>query len=88
MLYFQAQDAHVGNVKELNLPKAPEAPKLTSDLTSELSAYDATHPDLADAAPVAATGTVDATNTADGFLAFLEQVRCRNTFHIGTFRVD
>ncbi|KAF8317987.1 hypothetical protein DL93DRAFT_2076548 [Clavulina sp. PMI_390] len=68
-----AKDAHVGNVKELVLPKAPEAPKLPSDLTSEISAYESSIPDLAEVTPVAATGSADASNSADGFLAFLEQ---------------
>lgn len=78
---IQAKDAHVGNVKELSLPKAPEPPKMPSDLVSELSAYEATHPDLAEAAPSAAIGSADAANSADGFLAFLEQV-CATNFDL------
>jgi len=68
-----AKDAHVGNVKELNIPKAPEPPKLPSDLTSELSAYEATHPVLIEVAPAPSSGSADGATTADGFLAFLEQ---------------
>lgn len=71
---IKAKDAHVGNVKELNLPKAPEPPKTPSDLASELSAYEATRPHLAEAAPATAAGSADAASSADGFLAFLEQV--------------
>jgi hypothetical protein len=51
---------------------------MPSDLVSELSAYEATHPDLAEVAPSAAAGSADAANSADGFLAFLEQVRASN----------
>jgi len=68
-----AKDAHVGNVKEINVPKAPEPPKMPSDLTSELSAYEATHPALAETAPATAAGSVEVADSADGFLALLEE---------------
>ena len=54
---------------------------MPSDLASELSAYEATRPALAEAAPTTTAGSVDAANSADGFLAFLEQVGASNCGH-------
>lgn len=62
-------------MKELNLPQPPEPPVLPSDLASELSVYEATHPDLADVSPALSSGSADAAGGADAYLAFLERVR-------------
>lgn len=71
---IQAKDAHVGVVKKFALPPAPAAPKLPTDLASELAAYDAAEPAIADAAPAQATTTSDEpAGGADAFLTFLEQ---------------
>jgi len=69
-----AKDAHVGVVKSINIPSAPEPPKLPSDLASELQAYASAEPTLADAAPAATTASaLDGAGGADAFLHFLEQ---------------
>ena len=54
---------------------------MPSDLASELSAYEATRPTLAEAAPATTAGSVDAADGADGFLALLEQVGASNYGH-------
>ena len=67
----QAQDAHVGVVKAYSIPPVPQPPTLPSDLASELSAYDASEPTVAEA-PVTASSTEQVTTGADTFLTFLE----------------
>ncbi|KDR74041.1 hypothetical protein GALMADRAFT_227742 [Galerina marginata CBS 339.88] len=69
-----AKDAHVGIVKKLAIPAAPTAPALPADLASELNAYDAAEPALAESSSTAqATKTEDTASGADAFLSFLEQ---------------
>ncbi|KAF9017663.1 hypothetical protein BDZ89DRAFT_1094241 [Hymenopellis radicata] len=57
------KDAHVGLVKTFSAPIAPQAPTLPSDLASELSAYDASEPTLAE---VKAATTLSETDVAGG----------------------
>jgi hypothetical protein len=54
---------------------------MPSDLASELSAYEATRPALAEAVPAATAGSVGAADGADGFLALLEQVGASDYVH-------
>lgn len=75
--FIQAKDAHVGVVKSYTAPASPQAPSLPSDLSAELSKFDATEPTLA-SAPAAATQDVSA-DAGEGnagakeYLAFLEK---------------
>jgi len=66
----QAQDAHVGVVKDFVAPATPKAPALPADLASELAAYDAAEP-VSDAV-VNTTTSEDGPTGADAFLSFLE----------------
>ncbi|KAF8646260.1 hypothetical protein AX16_007300 [Volvariella volvacea WC 439] len=68
-----AKDAHVGAVKTFNLPPAPQTPALPADLASELSAYDAAEPTLADAPAPAVDAAAGSAAGPEEFLAFLEQ---------------
>ncbi|KAG8858953.1 hypothetical protein FRB96_004773 [Tulasnella sp. 330] len=43
-----APDAHLAHVKMFAAPSAPKAPSTPSDLASELAAYDAQEPDVAE----------------------------------------
>ncbi|OCB87997.1 hypothetical protein A7U60_g4955 [Sanghuangporus baumii] len=78
--YFRAQpkDAHVGVVKPLSIPPAPQPPSPPSDLASELAAYDAQEPTLAASSPAKAATSAsldladDSGSGAKEFLAFLE----------------
>jgi len=69
-----AQDAHVGAVKPLVVPSAPTPPSFpsSSELASELEAYESSQPTLADAAPVSSSSNESAAG-AQAFLQFLEQ---------------
>jgi len=74
---LQAKDAHVGVVKSYTAPASPQAPSLPSDLSAELSKFDAAEPALA-SAPAAATQDVSAdagegSAGAKEYLAFLEK---------------
>ncbi|KAF9526211.1 ATP synthase complex subunit H-domain-containing protein [Crepidotus variabilis] len=68
-----AKDAHVGSVKQLSLPTSPKAPALPTDLASELSAYDAAEPTIAEATGATTAKPEDGVKGADAFLNFLEQ---------------
>ena len=69
----QAKDAHVGVVKKYSSPPVPKAPVLPTDLASELAAYDAAEPTIAQTAePTTASEESDA-GGAEAYLAFLEQ---------------
>jgi len=59
-------------VKSYSLPPAPKAPVLPVDLASELAAYDATEPTIAQKA-VSQESVEEGTGGADEYLAFLEQ---------------
>ncbi|KAJ7583778.1 ATP synthase complex subunit H-domain-containing protein [Mycena floridula] len=66
-----AKDAHVGSVKAYTMPPVPKAPAVPADITSELSAYDASEPSKAE---VQAAAAVDETaGGADSFLEVLER---------------
>ncbi|KAF9444946.1 hypothetical protein P691DRAFT_676644 [Macrolepiota fuliginosa MF-IS2] len=67
-----AKDAHVGAVKQFNLPPTPKAPAVPADLASELSTYDAAEPSVA-TAPVTSASSEEGNGGADEFLNFLEQ---------------
>ncbi|KAF8610760.1 hypothetical protein BDV93DRAFT_517856 [Ceratobasidium sp. AG-I] len=71
----KAKDAHVGAVKTFQQPTAPKPPTAPTDLASELAAYDAAEPTLADAptAPSPAAAAAGEVGGADAFLHFLEQ---------------
>ncbi|KAL7278481.1 hypothetical protein ACG7TL_007480 [Trametes sanguinea] len=68
----QAQDAHVGVVKNFQQPPAPQPPTLPADLASELSAYDAAEPTFAASAKPAESEESSGPTGAESFLAFLE----------------
>ncbi|TDL27020.1 hypothetical protein BD410DRAFT_741411 [Rickenella mellea] len=69
-----AKDAHVGAVKNINIPHPPEAPAPPTNLAAELSAYDATEPSLAPAPSAKGAVVADEMGTgAKSFLNFLEQ---------------
>ena len=67
---MQTKDAHVGLVKTFSAPISPQAPALPADLASELAAYDASEPTIADAPAVAAS--VVEGETAGGAAAYLD----------------
>jgi len=67
-----AKDAHVGVVKSYSLPPTPKAPVLPVDLASELAAYDAVEPTLAQTAATPES-TEEGAGGAEEFLSFLEQ---------------
>ncbi|KAJ9124465.1 hypothetical protein QFC24_003255 [Naganishia onofrii] len=74
----QAADAHLSSVKSYAAPAAPQAPTLPSDLTAELSKFDATEPVLSSststtAATVAATEDEGVAGGAKEYLEFLEK---------------
>ncbi|KIY67401.1 hypothetical protein CYLTODRAFT_422581 [Cylindrobasidium torrendii FP15055 ss-10] len=68
------KDAHVGLVKAFSAPIAPSAPTLPADLASELSAYDASEPAIAEAPAAVASSdpAAEAGAGAEAFLSFLE----------------
>ena len=70
---LKAKDAHVGAVKNLSPPSAPQAPALPSDLASELAAYDAAEPTRADAPAKATSSPEETSGGAQEFLEFLEK---------------
>lgn len=59
-------------MKSYSLPPTPKPPVLPVDLASELAAYDAAEPTLAQAAATQAS-TEDGAGGAEEFLSFLEQ---------------
>jgi F-type H+-transporting ATPase subunit h len=70
----QPKDAHVGVVKTYSAPPRPKPPILSSDLASELSAYNASEPAKAEVAKKAsASHSEDVGAGADAYLEFLEQ---------------
>jgi len=72
----QAKDAHVGVVKSYTAPASPQAPSLPSDLSAELSKFDATEPALASAPAATQDVSADAGEGNAGakeYLAFLEK---------------
>ncbi|KAJ9097530.1 hypothetical protein QFC19_006704 [Naganishia cerealis] len=74
----KAADAHLSSVKSYAAPAAPQAPTLPSDLTAELSKFDATEPVLASStsSTTAAAATSEDEGVAGGakeFLEFLEK---------------
>ncbi|KZT54742.1 hypothetical protein CALCODRAFT_375226 [Calocera cornea HHB12733] len=69
----QAQDAHVGIVKEFKAPAVPAAQALPSDLAAELATYDASAPDLADVVPVTSHASPQAGMTTSQFLEMIEE---------------
>ncbi|KAF8918370.1 ATP synthase complex subunit H-domain-containing protein [Mucidula mucida] len=66
------QDAHVGLVKTFSAPIAPQAPALPSDLASELSAYDASEPTLAEVQAATTLSETEVAGGANAYLDFLE----------------
>jgi len=54
------------------LPPTPKAPSLPTDIASELSAYDASEPTLAEAEAVAVTTESHGPDGAEAFLEMLE----------------
>lgn len=73
---LQAKDAHVGVVKSYTAPASPQAPSLPSDLSAELSKFDATEPALASAPAATQDVSADAGEGNAGakeYLAFLEK---------------
>jgi F-type H+-transporting ATPase subunit h len=74
----QNADAHLSSVKSYAAPAAPQAPTLPSDLTAELSKFDATEPVLASASTTAdvttsATAEEGVAGGAKEYLEFLEK---------------
>ena len=69
----QAKDAHVGVVKEYLSPSIPKAPVLPADLASELAAYDAAEPSVAEAAAPTSVSDESGGGGAEAYLTFLEQ---------------
>ncbi|KAJ9107542.1 hypothetical protein QFC21_001000 [Naganishia friedmannii] len=74
----KAADAHLSSVKSYAAPAAPQAPTLPSDLTAELSKFDATEPVLSSSsstttATVAATEDEGIAGGAKEYLEFLEK---------------
>ncbi|KAB5595212.1 ATP synthase complex subunit H [Ceratobasidium theobromae] len=71
----KAKDAHVGAVKSFQSPKAPTPPPAPTDLATELAAYDATEPTLAETSttPTPAAQAQGDVGSAEAFLHFLEQ---------------
>ncbi|KAG7447190.1 uncharacterized protein BT62DRAFT_931022 [Guyanagaster necrorhizus] len=67
-----AKDAHVGVVKAYSTPTAPQPPTLPTDIASELAAYDASEPTLAEVVVDVASESADTTSGADAYLTFLE----------------
>ncbi|RSH87684.1 uncharacterized protein EHS24_000198 [Apiotrichum porosum] len=69
----KAADAHAGAVRQFSAPAAPVVPALPTDLAAELSKFDATEPTLGGSAPAAkAEGAADG-QSAEQYLAFLEE---------------
>lgn len=68
----QTKDAHVGVVKEFLPPSIPKVPVL-ADLASELAAYDAAEPSIADVAAPTSASEESGAGGAEAYLAFLEQ---------------
>ena len=69
----QAKDAHVGVVKKYSSPPIPKAPVLPADLASELAAYDAAEPTIAEAAAPTNASEESGEGGAEAYLTFLEQ---------------
>ncbi|KAI5455506.1 hypothetical protein NCC49_000314 [Naganishia albida] len=74
----KSADAHLSSVKSYAAPAAPQAPTLPSDLTAELSKFDATEPVLSSSTPaaadVAAASSEEAVaGGAKEYLEFLEK---------------
>lgn len=69
----QAKDAHVGVVKKYSSPPIPKAPVLPTDLASELAAYDAAEPTIAEVAAPTNASEESGGGGAEAYLAFLEQ---------------
>jgi F-type H+-transporting ATPase subunit h len=69
----QAKDAHVGVVKNYSSPPIPKAPVLPADLASELAAYDAVEPSIAEAAAPTNALEESGGGGAEAYLAFLEE---------------
>ncbi|TFK97872.1 ATP synthase complex subunit H-domain-containing protein [Pterulicium gracile] len=71
----QAKDAHVGVVKAYSTPSAPKAPTLPTDLSAELSAYDASNPtvDTQKAEVKSEFAEQEGGQTPEAFLEFLEK---------------
>ena len=69
----QTKDAHVGVVKNYSSPPTPKAPLLPVDLASELTAYDAAEPTIANTAAPTSASEESGAGGADAYLAFLEQ---------------
>jgi F-type H+-transporting ATPase subunit h len=69
----QAKDAHVGVVKNYSSPPIPKAPVLPGDLASELAAYDATEPAIAEVAAPTSASEESGAGGAEAYLAFLEE---------------
>ena len=69
----QAKDAHVGVVKNYSSPPIPKAPVLPTDIASELAAYDAAEPAIAEVAASTSTSEESGAGGAEAYLAFLEQ---------------
>lgn len=69
---LQASDAHVGQVRDFNAPKAPTAPSTpsSSDLSSELDSFASAEPDHAEAVSSSETGA-----PREDVKAFLEEAR-------------
>lgn len=70
---WQAKDDHVGVVKNYTSPQVPKAPLLPDDIASELVAYDAAQPTIADVVAPTSASEESGAGGAEAFLAFLEQ---------------
>jgi len=68
-----AKDAHVGVVKTYSSPPIPKAPLLPTDLASELAAYDAAEPTVADTPAPTTASEGSGEDGAEAYLNFLEQ---------------
>ena len=69
----QAKDAHVGVVKNYSSPPIPKVPVIPTDLASELAAYDAAEPTMAEVAAPTSASEESGESGAEAYLAFLEQ---------------
>lgn len=67
-----AKDAHLGTVKTYSAPSAPKPPTAPTDLASELAAYDAQEPDIAQ--PTASKHAVEEGGVGGGANEFLSHL--------------
>ncbi|EIW68742.1 hypothetical protein TREMEDRAFT_63203 [Tremella mesenterica DSM 1558] len=75
----QAQDAHVGLVRNYTAPSPPQAPALPTDLASELAKFDSEEPIIGQTS--ATPKKEEEGESADAFLTFLEKDQPKEEVH-------